>query len=50
MLTRNKSHGFGAVYLKEIIKTNYVQLKSRISRQLFTQNVVISPNDGVLTY
>ena len=32
-LKRNKSHGFGAVHLKEIIKTNHVQLKSRISRQ-----------------
>ena len=35
----NKIHGLGAMYLKEIIKTNHVQLKSRISCQWFTQNV-----------
>ena len=38
-LERNNSHGLGATHLKEIIKTNYVQLKSRISRQWITQNV-----------
>ena len=38
-LKRNKSHGYGAMHLKEIIKTNHVQVKSRISCQLFTQNV-----------
>ena len=32
---------FGAMHLKEIIKTNHVQLKSRISRQWFTQNVLL---------
>ena len=39
-LKRNKSHGLGAMHLKETMKTNHVQLKSRISRQRFTQNVI----------
>ena len=38
-LKRNKMHDFGAVHLKEIIKTNHVQLNSRISRQWFSENV-----------
>ena len=29
-LKRNKSHGLGAMHLIEIIKSNHVQLKSRI--------------------
>ena len=29
-LKRNKSHDLGAVHLEEIIKTNHVQLNSRI--------------------
>ena len=29
-LKRNKSNDFGAMHLKEIIKTSHVQLKSRI--------------------
>ena len=56
VLKRNKSHGLGGMHLKYIIKTNHVQLKSRISRMWFTQNVfkklenpVISPNDRGLT-
>ena len=39
LLKRNICHSFGAMHLNEIIKTYYVQLKSRISRQWFTQNV-----------
>ena len=38
-LKRNKSHGLGAMHLKEIIKTTHMQLKSRMSHQWFTQNV-----------
>ena len=32
ILKQNKSHGFEVMHLKEITKTNHVQLKSRISR------------------
>ena len=45
MLKRNKSHGFRVVHLKDIIKTNYAELKSRLSRQWFTQNVFTSATD-----
>ena len=38
-----KSHcvhvcGFGAMHINDIIKTNHVQIKSRISRQSFSPN------------
>ena len=32
-------HGLEAAHIKEIIKSNHVKLKSRISRCWFTQNV-----------
>ena len=32
---RNRSHSFEVMHIKEIIKTNHVQLKSRISCQWF---------------
>ena len=38
-LRQNKSHGLGAMHLKKIIKTNHVQLKSRISCQWFTKKM-----------
>ena len=38
-LKPSKSHGVGGIRLKEIINTNHVQLKPRISRQWFNQNV-----------
>ena len=33
-LMQNKGHGLGAMHLQHLIKTNHVQLKSRISRGL----------------
>ena len=39
LLKRNNNHGLGAMHLKYIIKTNHVELMSRISRNWFTQNV-----------
>ena len=38
-LKQDKSHGIGAMHLKDIIKTKHVQPKPRISCQRFNQNV-----------
>ena len=45
-LKRNKSHGFGAMHLKEIIKTNHVQLKSRISSSVYSECVLKVGDSG----
>ena len=42
----NKSHGFGAMHLKVLIKTNHVQLKLSISCQWFTQKFVLKVGDS----
>ena len=39
--SRNKNHGFGVMHLQEIITTKHVEIKSRISRQRFTQNAFL---------